>query len=165
LTIKYFRESSRVMLRIPLSEYSNSDPELWRSIRTIYRSVLKRLNARLRKEKITFSQYSVLLALSRNGPMQMNKLSEHMLVAPANVTGLVDRMEKKGYVRRRKDEKDRRLYVIEETEEGSRIFKRISSRFRQYAGSLGKTLTPGELDSALAALRKVRTELEELGEL
>jgi DNA-binding MarR family transcriptional regulator len=148
-----------------LSASSDSEIELWQSIRTIYREVLKRLNARLRKERITFSQYSVLLALSRNGPMQMNKLGEHMLVAPANVTGLVDRMEKKGYVRRTRDEKDRRLYVIEATEKGSRIFASISGRFRQYAGSLGSTLTRAELDSTLAALRKVRAEVKEPAEL
>ena len=144
---------------------SDSDIELWQSIRTIYRAVLKRLNARLRRERITFSQYSVLLALSRNGPMQMSKLGEHMLVAPANVTGLVDRMEKKGYVRRRKDEKDRRLYVIEQTERGSLIFTSISGRFRQYAGSLGSSLNHDELESTLAALRKVRAEVQEPAEL
>jgi len=148
-----------------LSGPSDSDFELWQNIRDIYRAALKRLNAKLRKERITFSQYSVLLALSRSGPMQMNKLSEHMLVAPANVTGLVDRMERKGYVRRKRDERDRRLYVIEETERGSRIFKSISSRFRQYAGNLGSTLTPEERDSTLAALRKVRMEVEKPAEL
>ena len=152
-------------MTVPLSKSPDSVPELWQSIRTIYRTVLKRLNARLSKEGITFSQYSVLLALARNGPMQMNKLGEHMLVAPANVTGLVDRMEKKGYVKRRRDENDRRLYVIEPTEAGSRIFKRISSRFRLYAGSVGLTLTPQEMNSTLAALRKVRKGLEELTEL
>jgi MarR family 2-MHQ and catechol resistance regulon transcriptional repressor len=144
---------------------SDSDVELWQSIRDIYRAALKRLNAKLRKERITFSQYNVLLALSRKGPMQMNKLSENMLVAPANVTGLVDRMEKKGYVRRRRDERDRRLYVIEATEKGTRIFTGISNRFRQYTGNLGSTLTHEERDSTLAALRKVRMEVEKPAEL
>jgi len=144
---------------------SDSDLELWQSIRSIYRAALKRLNAKLREERITFSQYNVLLALSREGPMQMNKLSENMLVAPANVTGLVDRMEKKGYVRRRKGKKDRRLYVIEATEKGTRVFTGISSRFRQYTGNLGSTLTREEKDSTLAALRKVRMEVEKPAEL
>jgi MarR family 2-MHQ and catechol resistance regulon transcriptional repressor len=148
-----------------LSEPSDSDFELWQNIRDIYRAALKRLNAKLRKEKITFSQYSVLLALSRKGPMQMSKLGVHMLVAPANVTGLVDRMEKKGYVRRRKDEKDRRLYVIEATGKGSRIFKSISSKFRQYTGNLGSTLTLKERESTLVALRKVRIEVEKPAEI
>jgi MarR family 2-MHQ and catechol resistance regulon transcriptional repressor len=148
-----------------LSERSDSDFELWQNIRDIYRAALKRLNAKLRRERITFSQYSVLLALSRKGPMQMSRLGEHMLVAPANVTGLVDRMEKKGYVRRRKDEKDRRLYVIEATEKGSRIFRGISSRFRQYTGNLGAALTREERESTLAALRKVRAEVEKPAEI
>ena len=144
---------------------SNSDLELWQSIRDIYRAALKSLNARLRKERITFSQYNVLLALSRKGPMQMSKLSDHMLVAPANVTGLVDRMERKGYVRRRRDERDRRLYVIEATEKGTRVFTGISSRFRQYTGNLGSTLTREERASTLAGLRKVRAEVERPAEL
>ena len=144
---------------------SGSDFELWQSIRCIYRAALKRLNARLRKERITFSQYNVLLALSREGPMQMNKLGENMLVAPANVTGLVDRMEKKGYVRRKKGEKDRRLYVIEATEKGTRVFTSISSKFRLYVGNLGSTLTREERNSTLAALRKVRMEVEKAAEL
>jgi len=139
--------------------------ELWQSIRTIYRTALKRLNARLAKERITFSQYSVLLALSRNGPMQMNRLGEHMLVAPANVTGLVDRMGKKGYVRRRRDPKDRRLYVIEPTESGAKIFKSISRRFTQYAEGMAAALSQDELAATLKALKKVRQTVEAKAEI
>ena len=153
-----------VSARTPRGQAETS-MELWQSIRTIYRSALKRLNARLAKERITFSQYSVLLALSRSGPMQMNKLGEHMLVAPANVTGLVDRMDRKGYVRRRRDPKDRRLYVIEPTESGARIFKNISSRFTHYAGGLGSDLTAEELATTLQALKKVRQKVQSKSEI
>jgi MarR family transcriptional regulator, 2-MHQ and catechol-resistance regulon repressor len=150
--------------RVPRHQAETS-MELWQSIRTIYRSALKRLNARLAKERITFPQYSVLLALSRSGPMQMNRLGEHMLVAPANVTGLVDRMDKKGFVRRRRDPKDRRLYVIEPTETGAKIFKSISSRFTHYAGGLGSDLTPEELATTLSALKKVRQKVQARAEI
>jgi DNA-binding MarR family transcriptional regulator len=139
--------------------------ELWRLIRTIYRAALKKLNARLAIEKITFSQYSVLLALARNGPMQMSKLSEHMLVAPANTTGLVDRMERKGYVRRRRDPKDRRLYVVEPTKRGKATFELISGRFLAFVGSLGEGLEDAELASTLAALRKVVAKVEKTPEI
>lgn len=134
--------------------------ELWQTIRTIYRTALRKLNARLAQEGITFPQYSVILALGRHGPMQMNRLGEFMLVAPANVTGLIDRMERKGYVRRRRDPEDRRLYVVELTDLGAKIFRSISSRFRQYARGLSSSLTDEELKSALEALRKVRDAVE-----
>lgn len=144
---------------------ASENMELWQSIRTIYRAALKRLNSRLAREKITFSQYSVLLALSRNGPMQMNRLSEHMLVAPANVTGLVDRMAKKGYVRRKRDSSDRRLFVIEQTETGAKVFKSISGRFSQYAKGLALDLTNEELEVTLNALKKVTQRVEAKAEI
>ena len=144
-----------------MSAANESGVELWQAVRTIYRTALRRLNAVLEKERITFPQYNVLLEISRNGPMPMSELGDHMLVAPANVTGLVDRMELKGYVRRRRDRKDRRLYVVEMTPIGKRIFRGISSRFRQYTGGLGSELTREELGSTLAALRKVRRKVEE----
>lgn len=146
---------------------SSADPglELWNEIRDIYRTALKRLNAKLASERITFSQYSVLLALGRSGPMQMNELGEHMLVAPANVTGLVDRVERKGYVRRRRDPEDRRLWVIELTDSGARVYKSISSRFRQYAGGLGSSLSPEELAATISALAKVKERVKEPAEL
>lgn len=139
----------------------DGDLELWQSIRNIYRKVLKRLNARLARESITFSQYSVLLALSRVGPTQMNKLGEHMLVAPANVTGLIDRMERKGFVKRGRDPRDRRLFVVEPTEYGLKLFRSISRRFRQYAGSIGSELSHDELDVTLRSLQKVLRVVEE----
>jgi MarR family 2-MHQ and catechol resistance regulon transcriptional repressor len=134
--------------------------ELWRLVRGIYRTALKRLNARLAKERVSFSQYSVLLALARRGPMQMNKLGENMLVAPANVTGLVDRMEKKGYVRRRRDEADRRLYMIEPTPLGVKTFERISERFQSYVRSIGKDLSQSERSAVVASLSKVLAAVE-----
>ena len=139
--------------------------ELWQTIRTIYRTALKRLNARLEEERITFSQYNVLLALSRNGPMAMSKLGDHMLVAPANVTGLVDRMESKGFVRRTRDLKERRIWIVDITPTGRRIFAGISSRFRRYAAGLSSELTREEMVSTLAALKKVRDRVEERAEL
>ena len=139
--------------------------ELWGLVRSIYRTALKRLNARLAKEKVSFSQYSVLLALSRNGPMQMSKLGDHMLVAPANVTGLVDRMEKKGLVRRKRDPRDRRLYVIEPTDLGESTFRSISVRFRAYVRSIGEGLSPAEQDAALFALKKMMAKVEATREI
>jgi DNA-binding MarR family transcriptional regulator len=139
--------------------------ELWQDIRAIYRTALKRLNARLGEEGLTYPQYSVLLAIGQNGPMQMNRLSDYMLVAPANVTGLVDRLERRGYVKRKRQTMDRRLYVITLTEKGEGVFRKVSSRFQQYARGLSSGLSESEIDDALSALKKVRRRVDEVKEL
>ncbi len=139
--------------------------QLWQNVRGIYRTALKRLNSRLGEEGLTYPQYSVLLAIGQNGPMQMNRLGDFMLVAPANVTGLVDRLEKRGYVRRKRQTRDRRLYVIFLTAKGEEVYGNVSTRFRQYARSLSSTLSEAELEDALNALRKVRRRVDEVKEL
>lgn len=139
--------------------------ELWQSVRDIYRSALKRLNSRLEKEGLTFPQYNVLLEIARNGPLPMSRLGDLMLVAPANVTGLVDRMELKGYVVRKRGSEDRRLCLVDMTPEGRRIFKGISGRFREYTGGLGAGVAPDELASALSVLRSIRERVEETPDL
>ena len=141
------------------------EAEVWRLIRNIYRAALKRLNARLSKEKVSFSQYNVLLALARRGPMPMSKLGENMLVAPANVTGLIDRMEGKGYVRRVRGATDRRTYVVEPTPLGEKTFLKINVRFRSYVRTIGKDLTGSERDVTVASLRKVLAAVERTEEI
>ena len=94
--------------------------------------------------------------------MQMNKLGERMLVVPANVTGLVDRLEKKGQVRRVKDPRDRRPFKIELTDKGEEVYGAISHRFRGYVRKLFESLPGDERVALLSTLRRVRDRVEAL---
>jgi DNA-binding MarR family transcriptional regulator len=71
----------------------------------------------------------------------------------------------RGYVVRKKGLQDRRLYVIEITDQGLRVYKRISSRFRRYARGLGSSLSADELERTIASLAKVRKRVDEMTEL
>ncbi|ROQ31711.1 DNA-binding MarR family transcriptional regulator [Streptomyces sp. PanSC19] len=51
--------------------------------------------------------------LERHGPLTAKELAEHSGLAPASVTGLVDRLERKGFVRRVKHPTDKRRVLIE----------------------------------------------------
>lgn len=53
------------------------------------------------------------------------ELSRRLLVHPSNVTGLVDRMEKRGLVERREAPDDRRAYQVVLAAEGTKLLKRI----------------------------------------
>ncbi|MEU2229926.1 MarR family winged helix-turn-helix transcriptional regulator [Streptomyces vietnamensis] len=51
--------------------------------------------------------------LERHGPLTAKELAEHSGLAPASVTGLVDRLERKGFVRRVKHPTDKRRVLVE----------------------------------------------------
>jgi DNA-binding MarR family transcriptional regulator len=68
---------------------------------------------------VTEVQFNVLMELAANdGRLPLCGLAQHLLKSPANVTALVDRMERDGYVHRVRGERDRRTVLAELTEEG-----------------------------------------------
>ncbi len=136
--------------------------ELWQNVSAIYRTAVKRLNKRLSEDRISFSQFSILRAIGKFGPMPMSKLSEHMLVAPANITGLVDRMERKGYVERTRDQQDRRLFKIELTEKGRRTYEVISEQFWIYVRHVFSSLSDSERVMLLGLLGRIRNSVEQI---
>src|SRR3954447_24934431 len=67
------------------------------------------------------AQCHVLHLIEPDRPIPMGRLAETLSCDASNVTGLVDRLESRGLVRRRPAEKDRRVKVLHLTPTGSRL--------------------------------------------
>jgi DNA-binding MarR family transcriptional regulator len=59
-----------------------------------------------------------LLALLRRGPVPMRKIAQTLSCEPSNITGIVDRLESRGFVTREADPQDRRVKLIAATPAG-----------------------------------------------
>ncbi|MEU7899665.1 MarR family transcriptional regulator [Nonomuraea sp. NPDC049152] len=51
--------------------------------------------------------------LQRHGPMTAGEISQHTGLAPASVSGLIDRLEAKDLVHRTRDARDKRKVIVE----------------------------------------------------
>jgi DNA-binding MarR family transcriptional regulator len=91
----------------------------------VIRQVALRLFA---DEGITEPQLQALELLVMNGPMLMRKISDALTVTPANVTGIVDRLEEKNLVKRTSEKGDRRATIIEITPEGKTLYEKVSKK-------------------------------------
>jgi DNA-binding MarR family transcriptional regulator len=67
------------------------------------------------------AQCHVLHLIEPGRPIPMGQLAETLACDASNVTGLVDRIESRGLVRRRASEGDRRVKVLELTPTGARL--------------------------------------------
>jgi MarR family transcriptional regulator, organic hydroperoxide resistance regulator len=67
------------------------------------------------------AQCHVLHLIEPGRPIPMGQLAETLACDASNVTGLVDRLESRGLVRRRASEEDRRVKVLELTTNGARL--------------------------------------------
>jgi DNA-binding MarR family transcriptional regulator len=72
------------------------------------------------------SQYFALQQLDE--PTPMGKLAGPLHCDSSNVTGITDRLEERGLVERRTDERDRRVKLLVLTDEGRRLRDQISAR-------------------------------------
>ena len=66
-----------------------------------------------------------LLTLVVTEPRPMSRLAVGLHCEPSNVTGLVDRLEKRGLVERRPDPQDRRVKLIAPTEAGAELSGKV----------------------------------------
>jgi DNA-binding MarR family transcriptional regulator len=105
------------------------------------------------RDTLSLVHLSVLAALEANGPLSMTKLAETMDVSVASATGIVTRMEKRGVVRRRHAEDDRRVVLVEITRAGARVANVMERQRNQRLRKLLDGLTDEELGSFLFGLR------------
>lgn len=74
-----------------------------------------------RKYQISAAQLNCILTLYEYGPLPPSKIADHMMVKSSTVTGVVDRLEKKGIAERMRNSPDRRVINIQLTETGKKL--------------------------------------------
>ncbi len=100
---------------------------------------------------------NVLTILEMDGSASMSHLADALGVSVASMTGIVDRMEKRGLVERRRDGADRRVVLVYPTEAGRDVFREIDRRRREGLEKMLAQLGDKELAGLLAGHRALRT--------
>lgn len=98
------------------------------SITRVQQLLMERIDAVLRPLDLTFARYEVLMLLSFSsaGAMPMTRIGSLLQVHPTSVTSAVDRLEKQGFVERRRDDSDRRLVLAGITELGRSVIEQAT---------------------------------------
>jgi DNA-binding MarR family transcriptional regulator len=92
--------------------------EIVSAIRQLSRAVYMDSTKMSRRYGLTSPQSGVLRALFTQGPLSSTELSRRLFVTPSNITGIIDRLEKKGLVERLPKARDRRVTMITLTPQG-----------------------------------------------
>ena len=74
-----------------------------------------------KKYHISSAQLNCILALYEYGPLPPSKIARYIMVKSSTVTGVVDRLEKKGLAERMRNSPDRRVITIQLTEAGKKL--------------------------------------------
>src|SRR2546425_6485321 len=102
------------------------------------------------------SQFNVLhLLYGRPEGCTQIELSRSLIMHRSNVTGLVDRLEARGRVRRRESANDRRAYRVVLTSAGRKLVQRILPRYYEAAEKVWGGLSVHRANQLVAELDRV----------
>lgn len=94
---------------------------IWKGLATIYKIMYSSMDRRFSEEGTSNLEYRILRILVEGGRKTMANLADLNFVTQAWITGMTDRMEEKGYVKRVRSSDDRRVIYIELTDGGKRF--------------------------------------------
>lgn len=113
-----------------------------------------------REHGLTEQQFHVLHVLMRGGPGGLPCLEvARQLPTPApDITRLIERMRRAGFVTRQRLERDRRVVMIELSPRGRQVLERVLPRAAAFHRERLANLSTNELDLLTRLLRKARGE-------
>lgn len=123
-----------------------------------FRALMER---RCRQKGLTGPAFGILNLLDTHpeGRLSMREISQQMLVTQANMTGLVDTLEKLGFVKRGRDSKDRRVFRIEITTAGRKKLDAFRPGHFKFIRQFLSGFSDSEKKNLVHLMGKVRTSI------
>ena len=76
---------------------------------------------RMRRAGVSFTHFHIVSLLDRHGEMPMSRLADMLDVSDSNASGVIDRLEERGYVERVRVTDDRRIVHVRMTDAGRQM--------------------------------------------
>lgn len=121
----------------------------------------KALGDELQPHGITFRQCQVLGWLVLEGELSQGELATRMMIEPATLAGVLDRMERESLVLRRSTVDDRRRKLVRVSAGAKRVWEQAIVCARSVRERAAHGMTPAEVEALKGMLRKVVGNLAE----
>jgi len=122
-------------------------------IRKVHSGIIQQMS-------LTPAQLFVLMFLEEHPVCRPGDISREMGIAAPTATGIVDRLERDGYVRRIPDEQDRRAVNISLAENGIEFLKDMRRKKYERTCRILNVLTPEDRENYVRILKKLLEGVE-----
>ncbi len=122
------------------------------------RNCILRLSPELNQGKISFPQFFLLAYLAEEECLSMSSIARMMGHSTAAATGMVDKLQELGYLKRFTAVADRRKIMVRITEKGSTLVERMHGNIaRDLADLMAREEPDGKLHQARGVISRRRS--------
>ena len=125
-----------------------------------YNELFFQIEKSIQEFELNISEFGVLEMLYHKGDQPVQKVAEKILVTSGTITYVINKLEKKQLVIRRKCNKDKRVYYVSLTEKGEEYISHIFSKHKEFLNDLFKDLSEENKRELLENLIKFRKILK-----
>ncbi|SRR6266567_2869122 len=114
---------------------------------------------RLAVLELTPADAGILRLLCAEPGLSQQELAAKLQIHPSRLVAILDSLEKRGFVERRANPHDRRLYSVHLTKNGGEVLEKIGKVAREHQDALLSALSQEERDALAALLLKIADRL------
>lgn len=136
-----------------------TDPSIGYLIHEVSKAFKRRFEDAARQHELTLPQWRVLAELKRQGGLSQVRLASAVDAEPMTMSGILDRLEKRGLVVRQQDPADSRAKIVRLTDEGETQFKTAKALGTELLSSAVEGMSDGQIDALAESLIIIRNNL------
>lgn len=131
-------------------------PGLWYCNWKIWLEARRRLDRALASLDLRAREYW-LLAIAGRGNVSQHEIADQFGLDPSSLVAVLDGLERRGWLRRQPNPRDRRMHWVRRTEAGDRLFARALPRAQRAEARQLAALSAAQQRQLVAAMRKLIT--------
>ena len=126
----------------------------------LHRSLRRNYDRQLKSFSLTPCQFEVLMTLWNEDGIVLSELGRRVSRDGPTITGVVDRMEKKMLVKRKRNSGDRRVVKVHLTAKGKNMKEQLSTTKKEIFERITHDLTLKEINHLVTLLEKMMKNVE-----
>ena len=126
-----------------------------------HNALFGKIEKRLRKHKLSISEFGVLELLFHKGRQPVQQIAEKILVTSGTITYVIDKLAKKSLVVREKCSEDKRIFYVDLTEEGRELISELFPYHEKHLEELFKNLDSESKKHLIESLFRLKDSIED----
>ncbi|AWB47053.1 MarR family transcriptional regulator [Paenibacillus sp. CAA11] len=126
-----------------------------------YKTMMERATKDMKQHGLSPSEFMILEVIYSKRKVPLQQIGDKILITSGSITYNIDKLEKKGLLRRVPSAEDRRITYAEITKEGDDLFDRIFPQHADVIHGMMNTLTTDEKLNTIELIKKLGKGVEE----
>jgi DNA-binding MarR family transcriptional regulator len=106
-------------------------------------------------DQVTPGQFGVLVLINENAGLNQSALAKALGIERSTMVGVIDVLEKRDLVERRKSKTDKRAHALTLTVTGKQVLKSVKPKVRQHENRVADDLSAEETETLMGLLKRV----------